>query len=403
LLQIISFGVKLAPIMKKIYVYTTLFLLVLASGVVWHFWPRPIAVKPTPFSKLKGWEHTDFRKSLDTFKISCRIFVKQSPSKDVGTEQFKLTVNDWLPACRAALAKENYTSQEAKSFFEQWFSPVGFHQGKPIDGLFTGYYLPLLQGSLNKSKEFSVPVYGPPDNLITVDLGSFDPSLKTHKKIKGRVHGRKLVPYYTRKEIKNGALQHHAPVVAWIHDEVDRQFLEIEGSGIIELDNGKKMYVGYEDQNGAAYTPIANVLIKKGVMTKDSASMQAIRSYLKKHPKEVDAVLNQNKSFVFFRELNDNAAYGTQGAPLTPGYSLAVDTNWIPLGAPIWLNTTRPTQKPEKVVPFERLMIAQDTGGAIKGVVRGDVYWGGGEAATYISGHMKNPGRYWLLLPKQLA
>ena len=165
------------------------------------------------------------------------------------------------------------------------------------------------------------------------------------------------------------------------------------------MPDGGNLYVGYSAENGAPYTAIAKVLIDKGVMTKDNASMQHIRKYLESHPSQIDNVLNKNKSFVFFKAQKAKDALGSQGVPLTPGYSLAIDKKWVPMGAPIWLNTTSPDKKAEKDNKFQRLMVAQDTGGAIKGMVRGDVYWGAGEKATTIAGMMKNKGHYWLLLP----
>ncbi len=234
---------------------------------------------------------------------------------------------------------------------------------------------------------------------MTVDLGLFLPNLK-NKKIIGRIAGNKVVPFYTREEINKGAIKNTARVLVWIHSPVDRLFLEIQGSGIIELEDGKRIFIGYDGQNGAPYTAIAGVLIKKGIMTKHNASMQRIKKYLEAHPKQMDKIINQNKSFVFFRKLSLEAALGSQGVALTPGYSLAIDKQWIPMGAPLWLNTTRPDSKnPDVNKPMQRLMIAQDTGGAIRGKVRGDVFWGGGDKATLIAGHMKNEGHYWLLLP----
>ena len=178
--------------------------------------------------------------------------------------------------------------------------------------------------------------------------------------------------------------------------------MEIQGSGIIALDNGSRLAVGYIGENGAPYTAIAKVLIDQGVMTRDNASMQHIRSYLDAHPEKIDPVLNQNKSFVFFTTLRNGSALGAQGVALTPGYSMAVDHKWVPYGVPIWLDTTRPDEISDQQNLFQRLMVAQDTGGAIKGVVRGDVYWGAGERATAIAGKMKNQGHYWLLLPRNL-
>ncbi len=196
-----------------------------------------------------------------------------------------------------------------------------------------------------------------------------------------------------------GGIQQTAPKLAWIESPVDLQFLEIEGSGIIELEDGKQVAIGYAAQNGLPYTSIAKVLIDRGVLTKHNASMQGIRKYFKENPDEVEAVLFQNESFVFFEKQTDAEAYGSQGVALTPGYSMAVDRKWVPMGVPLWLDTTRPDKK-DKKKSRKRLMIAQDTGGAIKGPVRGDLYWGTGEKAIFIAGHMKNMGYYWLLLPR---
>ncbi|KTD17044.1 murein transglycosylase A [Legionella jordanis] len=388
--------------MKRTLLYSLLAISLLGAGfAVWWFWPnppRPIALKQASFTSLPGWDKANVSKSLQTFQISCKTFLKQDPEKLVGSHHLNLKAKDWHPACQAALAINSVTPENAKAFFQKWFTPLEFYNGKPVQGLFTGYYMPLLYGSRTKTDKFNVPIYGLPSDLLTIDLSQFDPNLK-HKKLIGRVSGHRVVPYYTRAQINKGAIKKKAPVLVWIDNPVDRVFLEIQGSGIVELPDGQRIYLGYAAQNGAPYTAIAKVLIDKGVMTKHNASMQAIKRYLMSHPKEMNQVLNQNKSFVFFEELRMNAALGTQGVALTPGYSLAIDLKWIPMGTPLWLNTTRPDRQSDNQKPFQRLMIAQDTGGAIRGLVRGDVFWGAGKKATYIAGHMKNEGHYWLLLP----
>lgn len=369
------------------------------------FWPssEPKSLfRAVSFKRLPGWEMAQLKRSMSAFQSSCRAFIKQNPDKFVGTEHISLQVKDWQPACHAALSINPSASLKVKAFFEQWFSALEFYDGKPVKGLFTGYYMPFLKGSVTQSEEYSVPIYEVPDDLISADLGLFVPHVH-HQSIVGRLVGKKVLPYYTRAQINQGAIKDKARVLVWIHSPIDRLFLEIQGSGVIELDDGSTLYVGYDAQNGAPYTAIAGVLIKKGVMTKDNASMQGIKRYLEAHPKQMDSVINQNKSFVFFRKLNISGALGSQGVALTPGYSLAIDRQWIPMGAPLWLSTTRPdTQNPDSNKPMQRLMIAQDTGGAIKGKVRGDVFWGGGAKATLIAGHMKNEGHYWLLLPKHI-
>lgn len=391
--------------MKKYLITLFTLLVLLAAGfTAWWFYkqppqPQPIKLMPRSFAELPGWRSTSVLKSLEAFQISCKAFLKQDPEKPVGSTKIELKAGDWHPSCRQALSISPLTEQKARDFFQTWFSPVEFNDNKPVQGLFTGYYMAYLHGSMKKTDKYKIPVYGMPSDLVTVNLEKFDPTLK-HRRLAGRIEGNQLLPYYTRAEINRGAIKGKARVLLWVDNPIDRLFMEIQGSGTIELPDGNMVYLGYAAQNGASYTPIARVLIDKGVMTKDNASMQHIKSYLEAHPQEMNKVLNKNKSFVFFHFLKNNSAMGAQGVPLTAGYSLAIDRQWIPIGAPLWLSTSRPTKIVDKDKPFQRLMIAQDTGGAIRGVVRGDVYWGAGDNATFIAGHMKNPGHYWLLLPK---
>jgi len=388
--------------MKYKLPYIILLLIAVATSVGLYLWvtkPHKLSLRAATFAQLPGWETTDTKKSFLAFQTSCKAFLKQDPNKSVGSDYVDLQAKDWYPSCNAALKVNVNSIQETKTFFQTWFTPVEFFNRKPVHGLFTGYYMPLLHGSLKKTKEYNIPLYGLPTKLVTASLGEFDPKFG-HRKIVGRYQRQKLIPFYTRAEINNGAIAKFTPVIAWLDSRVDRSFLEVEGSGVIELQDGSELVVGYAAQNGAPYTAIAKVLIDKGVMTRNNASMQHIRRYLGEHPDQIDPVLNQNKSFVFFQVLEQKAALGTQGVALTPGYSLAIDRKWVPMGAPVWLNTTRPDEKTDQQKLFRRLMVAQDTGGAIKGMVRGDVYWGAGERATSIAGKMKNPGHYWLFIPK---
>lgn len=384
---------------KKIIITIALALLFLSS-IAYFYRANTLIVREVSFSQLPGWDKAEFSKSLLAFQTSCRAFIKQDPERIVGTDKIDLQVKDWQPTCQAALGIAPVDENSAKQFFQQWFSPVEFYNGKLITGLFTGYYMPLLKGSYTQSAEFNVPIYEVPKNLITVDLGLYYADLK-NRKVVGRLQDNKLVPFYTREEINNGAVDKTAPVLLWVKNKLDRLFMEIQGTGIIELEDGKRVYIGYDAQNGFPYTAVGGVLIKRGILTRENASMQAIKKFFDANPQQTDEVINQNKSFVFFRKLSLDAALGSQGVALTPGYSLAIDKQWIPMGAPLWLSTSRPDVKnPSANKPMRRLMIAQDTGGAIRGTVRGDVFWGGGDRATLIAGHMKNEGHYWLLLPK---
>ncbi|MGQ3888727.1 murein transglycosylase A [Legionella sp. CNM-1927-20] len=387
---------------KQLLYFFILALSVVAGFVIWtmHQQPAPLMLKESSFAKLPGWNEANVKKSLSAFQLSCKTFLRQNPERAVGSQKIPLKVKDWYPACREALALNEASEETARNFFQKWFKPVEFYEKETVHGLFTGYYLPLLHGSLVKTTEYNVPIYGLPANLVTINLGDFSPDLAS-RRIVARIENNKALPFYDRKAINKGALKDKAPVLVWVNSHIDRLFLEIQGSGIVELPNGERLYLGYAGENGAPYTPIAQVLIDRGIMTKDNASMQRIRSYLEAHPKEIEPVINHNKSFVFFKILKHTAAMGAQGVTLTPGYSLAVDRKWIPLGAPLWLDTTRPNPPhPDEHKKLQRLMIAQDTGGAIRGVVRGDVFWGAGDKATFIAGNMKNKGRYWLLLPR---
>jgi membrane-bound lytic murein transglycosylase A len=352
------------------------------------------------FKGLPGWDEADLSASFKTFKASCEVFLRQPPEKDVGNQYVPLKAEDWYPACRAAKQLDNPSNANIRSFFEAWFNPGEFEKEGPIEGLFTGYYVPIVDGSLRRTDLYTVPIYGLPRNWVTFRLSAFDNDAPD-RKVVGRVDGHHVYPYHTREEINQGAIEKFAPVLVWVEDQVDRLFLEIQGSGIIKLPSGEKIFIGYAGQNGAAYTSIANVLIQQGILTKDSASMQNIRAYFRDNPGKMLDVINQNKSFVFFEKQQKAAARGAQGIFLTPEYSLAVDRSFVPLGAPVWLNTTRFDE--DKQVPLQRLMIAQDTGGAINGPVRGDVFWGTGPKAGEIAGRMKNKGKYWVMVPRQTA
>ncbi|HAF88137.1 MAG: hypothetical protein CMF38_01330 [Legionellaceae bacterium] len=383
--------------MRKYYMIIGVLIVLLAVVI---FWPKPTpTLYQTSFEQLPGWYKAPNTRSFKAFKRSCAIFLRQNDDKNVGTNHIPLKAKDWKPACKAALEVAPVTNENVRYFFQTWFKPVVFHQTSIKKGLFTGYYLPLLNGSLKPTKRFHVPIYGLPDNLITtVNLDKFQSTLpKRH--LVGRVEHHQFKPFYTREEINKGALLGHAPVLVWVDSYIDRLYLEIQGSGIIRLNDNTNLYVGYAGENGAPYTPIGQVLIQKQVLSKKNTSMQSIRAYLEAHPAEILPVINQNKSFVFFKILKHTAAIGAQGVELTSGYSLAIDRQWVPLGTPLWLDTTYPESKYKQTV-LQRLMIAQDTGGAIKGKVRGDVFWGAGPKATYIAGKMQNKGQYWLLIPK---
>lgn len=333
-----------------------------------------LGFKKIDFEQLPGWDKADVKKSLLAFQKSCETFIKQNPSHPVGSNHIHLKAGDWRPACKAALSLKEPSEDVARLFFEKWFNPIKLENKSP--GLFTGYYMPQFKGSLTKTKTFNTPVYGLP---------------------KGSKHN-----YYTRAQIDNGALKEKAPVIAWMNSPIERLSLEIEGSGVIKLPNGKRLFLNYAGENGAPYTSVGGLLIKNGIMTRSNASMKAIKHYMKKNPVKANSILQQNKSFVFFQDLKKPVAIGARGIPLTPGYSLAIDRKWIPLGMPLWLTTRKPSLHKKATRAFQRLMVAQDTGGAIRGLMRGDIYWGAGKKAAILGEQMRDKGRFWLLLPKYM-
>jgi membrane-bound lytic murein transglycosylase A len=351
--------------------------------------------QPRDFKKLSGWSSSKVVNSFLAFQASCKTFLSQNPNKNVGTSLVDIRIKDWLPVCESALRFNHVTEKAAHHFFQTWFTPIEFYKNKPIQGTFTGYYMPSIQGSLTPSKTYSVPIYGKPKDLVLVPNGR-------RYAIKRRV-GKGLTSYYTRRQIDNGAIEGKAPVLAWVKSKVDRLFLEIEGAGVIKLTNGEEKHLTYAIENGAHYQSIPGVLIRRGLIHRNKASYANIKQYLEAHPNLIDSVLAENQSFVFFEALDKKQALGAQGTPLTSGYSLAVDRRYIPLGTPLWLKSHDPIPMGEKKPTKKRLMIAQDTGGAIKGMIRGDIFLGSGKLAQQASEQIKHQGTYLMLVPRHVA
>jgi len=265
------------------------------------------------------------------------------------------------------------------------------------DGLITGYYEPVYPGSLTQTPHTPVPVYGVPDDLIVVNLDSIYPELKG-KRLRGRLEGRVLKPYDDAATITSQGL--NAPVVAWLTDPMDLQFLQIQGSGRVHLEDGQQLRIGYADQNGRPYRAIGRWLVEQGELKKEDVTMGAISAWAKAHPERINELLASNPSYVFFARNPDSneGPRGSLNVPLTAGYSVAIDRKVIPLGSLLWLSTTRPDGS-----NLVRPVAAQDTGGAIAGEVRADLFWGTGEEAGHLAGDMKQKGSIWLLWPKGMA
>jgi len=345
-----------------------------------------LVLKPATFKDLPGWEEDALEEAVPVFLRSCRVLTA-SPG-------------DWQPACDAAVKVPAGDRAAARRFFEANFRPWSTLNPRIPVGLFTGYYEALLQGSRTRHGRFTVPLYGRPPELVMVDLGRFRDSLKGQRIAGLNVKGQ-LLPFPDRKAIDAGALAGRKLEIAWVNDPVGAFFLEVQGSGRIRMDDGRELRVGYAAQNGHPYTAIGRELIARHALTSKEVSMQTIRAWLEAHPDQAREVMERNASYVFFETTRGDAPLGAQGIPLTPGRSLAVDLTHHTLGTPIWLATTSPSAKPgEPDRKLRRLLVAQDTGGAIRGPIRGDVFWGFGPDAEAIAGRMKNRGKMWVLLPK---
>jgi len=262
--------------------------------------------------------------------------------------------------------------------------------------MITGYYEPVVPGSRSRTERYRHPVYGVPDDLVAVELESVNLDLKGMR-LRGRLEGNRLVPYWSRAEIEAQTL-FRAPVLAWVEDPVELFFVQIQGSGQIELAQGERLRLGYADQNGHPYRSLGRILVERRELTLDQASMQDIKAWAAANPGKLREALDSNPSYVFFRAMPPSAdgPTGTLGVPLTAGHSIAVDPRSVPLGAPVFLATTMPLSSQ----PLHRLMAAQDTGGAIRGTVRADFYWGTGSEAGALAGRMRQQGRMWILWPR---
>jgi membrane-bound lytic murein transglycosylase A len=353
--------------------------------------PKPAAkpLQPANWGDLPGWESDDHAAVLELFKAQCAATLGKRPL--------------WLSTCESASKVGSgetapaLFNEGAKAWFEASFRPWQLvNPDGNREGLVTGYYEPVVRGSRTQKPPYLTPVFGPPDDLIVVELAELYPELK-HMRLRGRIQGRRLVPYYSRADWANEEPRRAGQALLWTDDPVAFFFLQIQGSGQVEMDDGARIRIGYADQNGHPYRSIGTWLIERGELKSHEASMQGIKAWAERNPQRLQELLNANPSLVFFRELKAEGSGppGALGVPLTPERSLAVDPRHTPLGAPVWLATTRPNADQT----LTRLMLAQDTGGAIRGPVRADFYWGTGPEAGSLAGKMKQRGSMWVLLP----
>ncbi len=349
--------------------------------------PQPVRpLEPVTWDEVDGWLEDDPIAAFEAFVKSCKVLKRR---------------DGWKEVCSDAAALSEPGSAGVRAFFEARFIPHRVNNADGSDsGKITGYYVPDLRGSRSRTEEYRYPLYGVPDDLLIIDLRELYPELGNYR-LRGRVKGRRVVPYYSRGEIDGSHNPLDGSELFWVADPVELFFLHIQGSGRILLDSGENVMVHYADQNGHPYRSIGKLLLDRGEMTRDQMSMQNIKLWAENNPVLGGELLAENPSYVFFSALSSkyHSPPGALGIPLTPGRSIAVDPRTVPLGAPVFLSTTWPSSP----VPLNRLMVAQDTGGAIKGAVRADFFWGMGSLAGGYAGKMKEQGRLWVFLPHELS
>ena len=384
---------------------------------------------PVEVDALPGWITDSVAPALPALQRSCARFTKFPAEEVVGPGAIARPARAWQDACKA-LAQVTEGDAALRAAFARDFTayrvgPVQTQDGAEDQaahdrGTFTGYYEADLNGSLTRSGNYQVPIYGRPRNLVTVDLKDFlSPSVELPSGVpaslvgrvmpiagpdgQGAPRGGQVRPYYTRSEIDSeGAIAEDADVLVWADDPVAVHILHIQGSGRVTLPDGQVLRIGFAGHNGRAFKGIGSILLEAGELKPGEASMIGVREWLALHPAAATTYMNHNTRYIFFRRLDpaetDAGPIGALGVSLTPLRSMAVDPRYIPLGAPVWLDTADPDG-----VSMQRLMVAQDVGAAITGVVRGDIFWGHGEAAFLKAGRMKSSGSYFVFVPRALG
>lgn len=329
---------------------------------------------PVSFSELPGWEEERHGDILAPMEKTCRVYLKKSDRAPLITQSNgQGQAGDWKPFCRSLLShletQDLQTHEEAKAFLEDHLTPYQMSLAGNTEGTFTGYYVPVLRGSLHRHGLYQTPLYRKPAKGFKIP----------------------------RSRIVRGTLKNKGLELVWVDDPVEAFFIQIQGSGRIRLDNGQTMNLGYAGQNGYPYFAIGKELIDRGILTPETVTMHSIKRWLWDHPQQAESVMSLNESYVFFKEQPNGDVIGAHTVPLTPHRSMAVDRNCISLGTPVWLDA----QHPDAGMPrLQKLLMAQDIGGAIKGAVRGDYYWGVGDHAGNYAGRMNSVGNLYVLLPK---
>jgi membrane-bound lytic murein transglycosylase A len=353
------------------------------------------------WADIAGWSEDDHLQAYKAFRVSCRpISAQREPPAD--PKALGISLRD---PCRAAKAADLSDGAKARAFFEEHFRPLRISRLGEGDGFVTGYYEPVIDGSRNQTDLYTVPVYRRPSNLFVRGVKQSANGLPNKGQVFRKIGRRKLVPYYDRAEIEDGAIAGRGLEICWLKNQTDLLFTQIQGSARVRLEDGSTIRINYDAHNGYPYTPIGRILIDRGIIPKEQMSMQKIREWIDQNPEGANELRRQNRSYVFFREVqlsDKDEAVGAQGVPLTPGRSIAVDKALHVYGTPFFIEGELPIESEQSKTPFRRLMIAQDTGSAIVGPARADLYFGTGAEAGRVSGRLRHNMRFVILVPKSL-
>jgi membrane-bound lytic murein transglycosylase A len=356
---------------------------------------------PVAWSDIAGWSEDDHLAAYKAFRTSCKpIAAQQKPPSD--PKALGASLRD---PCLIAKGFELSDSAKARAFFEEHFLPLRISRLGEGEGFVTGYYEPIVDGSRTENEVYKVPIYRRPSNLFVRGTTQNSAGLPNKGQVFRKIGRRKLVPYYDRAEIEDGAIAGRGLEICWLKDQTDLLFAQIQGSARVSLDDGSTVRINYDAHNGYPYTAVGRILIERNIIPKDQMSMQKIREWMEQNPNEADELRRQNKSYVFFREVqlsDKDEAVGAQGVPLTPGRSIAVDKGLHVYGTPFFIEGDLPIESAQSKTPFRRLMIAQDTGSAIVGPARADLYFGAGPEAGKVSGRLRHNARFVMLVPKSL-
>src|SRR3954452_15280908 len=356
---------------------------------------------PVAWSGIAGWSEDDHLAAYNAFRVSCRpISAQRTPPAD--PKALGASLRD---PCQIARGLELSDGLKAKAFFEEHFLPLRISRLGEGEGFVTGYYEPIVDGSRTENEVYKVPVYRRPSNLFVRGTTQGSAGLPNKGQVFRKIGRRKLVPYYDRAEIEDGVIAGRGLEICWLKEQTDLLFSQIQGSARVSLDDGSTVRINYDAHNGYPYTAVGRILIERNIIPKDQMSMQKIREWMEENPNEADELRRQNKSYVFFREVqlsDKDEAVGAQGVPLTPGRSIAVDKSLHVYGTPFFIEGELPIESDQSKTPFRRLMVAQDTGSAIIGPARTDIYFGAGLDAGKVAGRLRHNARFVILVPKSL-